>query len=242
MHKESYSLILNSQTSTNIINNSNLSNVQYNVEWLNILPQKYRRYNVSFQCKTSNSSTVGFVGTVTGTTNVLTVNTIFQGEIFIGMKFWYPNNIWTITTFGTGTGGAGTYILSGIPTAFTNFLLYSTNTLFYNNVVCSINFGSNNTIENNSNSNKIGLLYPYTYNVQGNNLYTSNLSCSGNDNGPIEIIYPTNNNVTVSFTNIDGSLVTRMTNYNLQLYFEPIIEDIKNINGNIQNNLLSGSY
>ena len=240
MHNESYSLILNSQTSTNIINNTNLSSVQYNVNWLNILPQKYRRYNVKFQCKSSNATTTGFVGTVTGTTNVLTVSTVFLGEIFVGMRFWYPNTIWIINSFGTGTGGAGTYILSGIPSVFTNFLLYSTNTLFYNNIVCSINFGSNNTIENNSNSNKIGLLYPYIYPVQGSNLYTSNLACTSHDNGPIDIYYPNNNNITVSLTNIDGTPVTRMVHYNLQLYFEPI-EDIKNTN--IQNNnLLSGSY
>ena len=84
-------------------------------------------------------------------------------------------------------------------------------------------------------------MYPYTFPVQGSNLFTSNLSCTSHDNGPIDIFYPSNNNITVSFTNIDGTPVSRMVHYNLQLYFEPIIEDIKDIN--IQNNyLLSGSY
>jgi hypothetical protein len=118
------------------------------------------------------------------------------------------------------------------------------NSTFTNNVICSINFGSNNTIESNSSSDKIGALYPASYPVVLQNticLYTSNLLCSACDNAPIEIFYPSNNNITVRFTNIDGTPIPQMTNYNLQLHFEPIIEDIKDIN--IQNNnLLSGSY
>ncbi len=239
MHKETYSLVLNSQTSTsNITNNTNLSNVQYNINWLNILPQKYRRYVVTFQCQSANVQNVGFAGSQTA--GVLTVGNVFNGQIYVGMQYWAPNLICTITSLGTGTGGAGTYNINQTNTV-ANTLLYSTNTLFNSNVICSINFGSNNTVENNSSSNKLGTLYPYNYPVQLSNLYTSNLACTVTDNGPIEIFYPNNNNITVSFTNIDGTPVTRMTNYNLQLYFEPIIEDIKDIN--IQNNnLLSGSY
>jgi hypothetical protein len=239
-NNESYSLVLNSQTSNNIINNTNLSSVQYNINWNSILPQKYKRYNVTFQCKSNNSPTVGFAASCPGTTT-LTVSSVFSGEIFIGMRFWFPNSIFTITSFGTGTGGIGTYIISGQPTITANTLLYSTNTLFLNNVICSINFGSNNTIENNSSSNKIGVLYPSTFPVHGNNMFTSNLGCTSHDNGPIDIYYPSYNNITVSFNYIDGTPVTRMTHYNLQLYFEPIIEDIKDINENKQN-LLSGSY
>jgi hypothetical protein len=236
MHNESYSLILNSQTSTNIINNTNLSSVKYNVNWLNILPQKYRRYNVKFSFASDNANTVGMVGPLTN--GVQTVNGVhYGGPIFVGMKYFNNGDIYTITSFGTGTGFAGTYNIDKNVT-FANNLLFSTNTLFNSNVICSINFGSNNTIENNTSSNKIGTLYPYTYLVRNPELHTSNLSCSINDNEPIEILYPSNNNITVSLTNIDGTPV-RMTNYNLQLYFEPIIEDI---NENIQNNLLSGSY
>jgi hypothetical protein len=240
MHKETYSLVLNSQTSTNITNNTNLASIQYNINWLGILPQKHRRYLVSFQCKTANLTNVGMVGPINA--GVLSANGVYFGQIYVGMKFWAPNSIPTITSFGTGTGGAGTYNLDNAGLTLGNQLMYSTNSTFTSDVICSINFGSNNTIQNNSGSDIIGTLSPSVYPVQGNNLFTSRLSCTVPDNGPIEIFYPSNNNITVRFTNIDGTPVTRMTNYNLQLYFEPIIEDIKDINGNIQNNLLSGSY
>lgn len=236
MHKETYSLVLNSQTSTNIINNTNLASVSYNINWLGILPQKYRRYIVRFQCKTSNLTNVGMVGPITN--GVVTANGVFFGQVYVGMKFWTPNSIATITSFGNGTGGAGTYNLD-IPTlTLGNSLMYSTNSTFTSDAVCSVNFGSNNTIQNNSGSDVIGTLSPSVFPIQGNALYTSRLSCTVPDNGPIEIFYPSNNNITVRFTNIDGTPLTRMAHYNLQLYFEPIIEDI-----NIQNNnLLSGSY
>jgi hypothetical protein len=240
MHKETYSLVLNSQTSTsNITNNTNLSSVQYNINWLSILPQKYRRYFVTFQCQSANVQNVGFVGSQTA--NVLAVTNVFNGQLYVGMQYWIPNIIVTITSFVAGTtGGVGSYNINSANTVGTASLLYSTNTLFNSNVICSINFGSNNTVENNSSSNKLGTLYPYNYPIQGSNIYTSNLACTAHDNGPIEIFYPNNNNITVSFTNIDGTPVTRMAHYNLILYFEPIIEDI---NENIQNNnLLSGSY
>lgn len=236
MNKESFSLILNSQTSTNVINNTNLSNVSYDINWLNILPQKYRRYNVTFRCGTDNANTVGFVGPLTNA--VQTVNGVhYGGPIFVGMKYYNNGDIYTITGFGTGTGGAGTYNVDKNVTVANN-LLFSTNTLFNSNVIISVNFGSNNTIKNNTNSNELGTLYPYNYLVRNPELYTSNLNSCVHENAPIEILYPTNNIITVSFTNIDGSPI-RMTHYHLQLYFEPIIEDI---NENKQNNLLAGSY
>jgi hypothetical protein len=230
MHKESFSLILNSQTSTNIINNSNLANLQYNVNWLNILPQKYRRYNVKFIFASDNANTVGGVGPMNN--GVQTYNGVYYGgPIFIGMKYFNLNNIYTITSFLTGTGYSGTYSVEPVATINPN-LIYSTNTTFNSNVICSVNFGSNNTIENNSSSNKIGTIYPYSYPVKTDDLYTSNLIASVTDNQPIEILYPSNSNITVNLTNINGTSISRMTHYHLQLYFEPIEENV----------LLSGSY
>ena len=242
MNKECFSLVLNSQTSTNIINNSGLSSVSYNINWDTILNRKYKRFLVTFQCNTANSNTAYFVATQT--TTVLTVVNMIYGRIFVGMQYFYGNTVTTVTSFATGTGGAGTYnIINGVTIA-TNTVFISMNSIFTNNVICSINFGSNNTIESNSSSDKLGALYATSYPVVLQStitLHTSNLLCTVHDNGPIEIFYPSNNNITVRFTNIDGTPITQMTNYNLQLYFEPIIEDIKDIN--IQNNnLLSGSY
>lgn len=224
MQNENYSLVINSSTDTSIItNNIYLYAYQYNINWLSILPNKYKRFTVTFQCKSANVATVGFAGSQTG--GVLTAGSVFSGRIYVGMQYWNPNSIVMVTSLVTTGGGGiglnGTYNIDS--TAITaNSLLYSTNTIFTSNVIVSINFGSNNTVQNNSASNKLGALYPYTYPLITNNVYTSNLSCGVQDNGPIEIIYPTNNNITVSFTNIDGTPFTKMTDYNLQLYFTPI--------------------
>lgn len=220
MQNENYSLVINSSTDTSIItNNIYLSAYQYNINWLSILPNKYKRFTVTFQCKSANVANVGFAGSQTG--GVLTVGSVFSNRIYIGMQYFNANSLITIISLGSGTGLAGTYNIDN-NTTVANSLLYSTNTLLTSNVICSINFGSNNTVQNNSTSNKLGALYPYTYPLITNNVYTSNLGCGVQDNGPIEIIYPTNNNITVSFTNIDGTPFTRMTDYNLQLYFTPI--------------------
>ena len=227
MQKESYSLILNSQTSTNIINNTNLGSVSYDINWLNILPQKHRRYIVTFQCNTANSNTAYFIATQT--TTVLTVVNMIHGKIFVGMQYFYGNSISTVSSFittgGGGIGGTGTYNIINAVAIATNTGMYSQNSTFTNNVICSINFGSNNTIESNSASDKLGALYPTSYPVILLNtiiLYTTNLLCTVHDNGPLEILYPSNNNITVRFTNVDGTPITQMTNYNLQLYFTPI--------------------
>ena len=224
MQNENYSLVINSQTDTSIItNNTNLSAYQYNINWQSILPTKYKRFTVTFQCKSANSSTVLFTGTQTA--NVLTVINPIYGRIHIGMQYLNNNSVGTILSFGTGTGLAGDYNISTVNVNATNTLLFSMNSIFSSNVICSINFGSNNTVQNNSASDKLGALFPYSYPVLTNTsgtISTSNLACGTADNGPIEIIYPTNNNITVSFTNIDGTPFTRMTHYNLQLYFTPI--------------------
>jgi hypothetical protein len=220
MQNENYSLVINSSTDTSIItNNIYLYAYQYNINWQSILPVKYKRFTVTFQCKSANVHNVGFAGSQTG--GVLTVSSVFSNRIYIGMQYFNANSIITITSLGTGTGLAGTYNIDN-NTTVTNTLLYSTNTLLTSNVICSINFGSNNTVENNSASNKLGALYPYTYPLITPNVYTSNIGCGVQDNGPTEIIYPTNNNITVSFTNIDGTPLIHMTDYNLQLYFTPI--------------------
>jgi hypothetical protein len=227
MQKESYSLILNSQTSTNIINNTNLGSVSYDINWLNILPQKHKRYIVTFQCNTANSNTAYFIATQT--TTVLTVVNMIHGKIFVGMQYFYGNIVSTVSSFvttgGGGIGGTGTYNIINAVAIATNTAMYSMNSTFTNNVICSINFGSNNTIESNSASDKLGALYPTSYPVILSStitLHTSNLLCTVPDNGPLEIVYPSNNNITVRFTNIDGTPITQMTNYNLQLYFTPI--------------------
>ena len=219
---ETYSLILNSQDTTNIVNNTSLSAYQYNIRWDAILPRKYERYSVTYQLKSVNVSTAAFTGSAT--TSVLTVFIMFSGTITIGMQYINSlNQLVTITSFGTGTGGAGTYNINNANVT-ANAVIYSINSTLTNNIICSVNFGYNTTYEqNNSQSPVLGNIYPYQYNINPN-IFTSNLNCSVLDNGPVQIGYPSNQVITVRFTNLNETAFTLMPHYQLQLYFEPIKE------------------
>ena len=107
---ETYSLILNSQNTTNIVNNSSISAYQYNINWDAILPRKYEKYNVTYQLKSANlqTSTV----TATSATTTLTVTGVSGTALIVGSQFIQGTTVQTITAFGTGTGGNGTYTIS----------------------------------------------------------------------------------------------------------------------------------
>jgi hypothetical protein len=228
---ETYSLILNSQNTTNIVNNSSLSAYQYNISWDAILPRKYQKYSVRFQLRSTNIQSTVFVGVITtaGTINVTAINvglpTNTQGApIIIGTQFFIGSVLQTITGFGTGTGGIGTYTVS--PGAVTGSANYNTLTgESIQNMICSVNFGYNTTYEqNNSQSTILGTIEPRQYNRNAN-VYIFTYNCSISDNGPIQIGYPSNQVITVRFLQMDGKTpVAQMLDYQLQLYFEPIKE------------------
>jgi len=222
---ETYSLILNSQNTSNIVNNSSLSAYQYNINWDAILPRKYQRYSVSYQLKSVNLQTAVITAVIT-TVGTLNVSAINGGSIVLGTQFIIANVLQTITAFGTGTGGTGTYTVSPGPvTGSTTY--YTLNTSLTQNIICSVNFGYNTTYEqNNSQSSVLGCVYPYTYPLSNTaNISTFNYNCSVLDNGPIQIGYPTNQVITVKFLQMNGtSAFTQMPHYQLQLYFEPIKE------------------
>jgi hypothetical protein len=218
---ETYSLILNSQTTTNITDNTSLSAYQYNIRWDSILPRHYQRYSVDMQLKSANVLTASFVGSASA--SLLTITTMLTGNITVGMQYINSSNqLVTISSFGTGTGQTGTYnINSSTTTAST--VIYSINSTLTNNIICSVNFGYTTLYEqNNSQSTKIGTIYPYQYNIN-QNIYASNLNCSALDNNPIQIGYPSNQIITVKFLNLDGSTFSQMPHYYLQLYFTPIL-------------------
>jgi hypothetical protein len=218
---ETYSLILNSQNTRNIVNNTSLSAYQYNINWDAILPRKYERYSVTFSLNSANASTVTFTGSATG--SVLTVTNVFTGVITVGMQYINSGNQLVTITGGPGTGGAGTYAINNA-TVTANAVIYSINSTFTNNVVCGVNFGYNTTYEqNNSQSTELGTIHPKQYNINPN-ILTSNLNCSVLDNGPIQIGYPSNQVITVRFTNLNDLIFTQMPHYQLQLFFTPIKE------------------
>lgn len=219
---ESYSLVLNSQTSSNITNNSNLSSYQYNINWASILPKKYKKYSVNFQLKSANASTVMFSGAQTS--SLLTVNGLmYGGPIYVGMQYVNLTGLSTVTSFGTGTGGLGNYNITGVSNGTTT-TLYSVNTTFNKNLLVSINFGKCETYDSSTQSNILGMIYPTSYPISPN-ITTSNYNSTVLDNGAIEIYYPSNNNITVSITNLDGTPFTNMAHYALQLYFNPITDE-----------------
>ena len=219
---ETYSLILNSQNTTNIVNNTSLSAYQYNINWDAILPRQYQKYSVTFLLNSVNANTVVFTGTQTAT--VLTVVNIIFGQIHVGMQYFNNNSVATITSFASGTGGTGTYNITTSVANATGTLIYSMNSTFQNNIVCGVNFGYNTTYEqNNSQSTELGTIRPTQY-TMNTNILSSNLNCSVLDNGPIQIGYPSNQVITVRFSNLDDSLFTRMPHYQLQLFFTPIKE------------------
>ena len=223
---ETYSLILNSQNTTNVVNNSSLSAYQYNINWGAILPRKYDKYSVTYQLKSVNVQTSVITGTSAST--VLTVTSVTGATLTINSQFIQGTTIQTITAFGTGTGGNGTYTISpGFTNATPSLYFGILNTSYIQNIMCSVNFGYNTTYEQNNNpSSVLGCVYPYTYPLSNTgNISIFNYNCTVMDNGPIQIGYPSNNVITVRFLQMNGtSAFTLMPNYQLQLYFEPIKE------------------
>ena len=107
---ETYSLILNSQNTTNIVDSSSRSAYQYNINWDAILPRKYEKYNVTYQLKSANLQTSTI--TATSATTTLTVTGVSGTALIVGSQFIQGTTVQTITAFGTGTGGNGTYTIS----------------------------------------------------------------------------------------------------------------------------------
>jgi hypothetical protein len=228
---ETYSLIINSQNSSNRVDNTSLSSYSYNINWDAILPKEYNRYSVKFQLKSTNIQSTVFVGviTVAGTINVTAINVALPpntigNPIIIGTQFFIGSVLQTITGFQTGTGGIGTYSVSpGAITASAGYNCLTGQSI--QNMICSVNFGYNTTYEqNNSQSSILGAIEVRQYNRNAN-VYIFTYNCSISDNGPIQIGYPSNQVITVSFLQMDGKTpVIEMPHYQLQLYFEPIKE------------------
>jgi len=234
MSNETYSLVLNSQNATNRVNNASTSSISYNINWDNVLPRKYSQYSLNWQLKSNNVSTIIVTGTIN--TNVLTTTGIYPAQtLAVGLVISTPTGYATVNTVTNAT----TYTLSTTPNVATATAFYSLNNQFVNSLACSINFGKILVSDqSNSQNNCIGFVYPSITNVAGNfsqySYYASTL-----DNGNIQIAYPTNQNITVSFTNLDLSTIPSFTNYVLQLYFTPIITDQEAINNA---SLLAGKF
>ena len=83
----------------------------------------------------------------------------------------------------------------------------------------SVNFGRTNTYEPNTQSTKLGIIYPMTIG-QSNNIY----SCFMGENPDCTIAYPSNQIITVSFSNFQPNFIFTMYDYVLMLNFTPITD------------------
>jgi hypothetical protein len=96
------------------------------------------------------------------------------------------------------------------------------------NALVNINFGQSNMFDQSNNqSTCLGIAYPVPVQQTANTwnyFYNSTL----NDNQPVSISYPTNQIITVTFTNFDLTTALTMYNYVLQLTFTPNIKYISN--------------
>ena len=155
--------------------------------------------------------------------DVMTVSAIASGLLTIGQQFYTGSTLNTIIAFGTGVGGTGKYFLSNASTISTATAFIALPTSLTQNLFVDINFGKSYVYEqNNSMTTKIGICYPIIeqqYNTVLSYYYCSNL----NDNLPITIGYPTNQNITVNIYQHDNiSIPTLFVNYVIQLKFTPI--------------------
>ena len=233
---ETYSLILNSQNTKNSISVNGTNQISYNINWDAVLPRKYNKYSLRWQLQAVSITTTVFQGTTNGTTLTvsMTIAPLAVGNIFI-----YNAQLFQIIA----NTGVGTWTLSQAPqTQITVPTIFSLFQLDYDVLAVSINFGKSNAVDQTySTSNIIGYINPLCINVAPSiNAY--NYNASFQDNGPIQILYPSNNNITVNFLLLDGVTINTASSFNyiLQLSFTPILN--QEVINNNNSNLLSGSY
>ena len=96
MSGERFLILFNSQGS-NVINNSNLNNVVYNLNWGSVLPKKYKRFHCQFVFKSINTTTPltlnGLVNINIGKVNVFDGNSMTTNLGFI-----YPVSVGGVST------------------------------------------------------------------------------------------------------------------------------------------------
>ena len=220
-----YNLILNSQNAVNIVDNSNLYKLQYNINWDACLPRKFQDYILNWTYKSVNLTTNSFTATMATTT--LTVTTISgAGVLAIGSQFYFGAVLISITALGTGIGGIGTYTISPSTTNATA-TLYNTIASLNDNLFVDVNFGANNTYDqSNQMSAKLGFIYPNVI-QQTSNTFSYYYQATFYDNPPLEISYPSTNVITVNIYKFNGAAVTtNLLNYVLQLSFTPINKEL----------------
>ena len=242
---ETYSLVLNSSSLTNVNSSNGINSLQYSINWDALLPRKYKNFNFTWQLKSNTIQTCCFAGVIT-TGGTLTVTNLSGQPIQSGMQFYYNYVLLTvtgITTVYTPTV-PGVYTINNTTLNYvTPVLLYSINYAYTQNLACSINFGSRcpTNDQTNTYNSSIGTIYPLSIPLS-QTIYTYTYTTTSLDNGNIQIAYPQNNTITVNIrqTDLISYPSVSLGNYVLQLYFIPVLVNDKEVINS--NNLLSGSY
>ena len=207
MSGEKFLILFNSQGG-NVVNNSNLNSVTYDVDWAAFLPSKYKKFKCNFVFKSIAQS--GLI-----TTNGIVNMNMGKQEIYDGNSPSY--NIGSIIPISNSSGS--TLAFQG--TAFQTGSLLTIKTVTSGSLGAGYTFqiagGVVQTITSqNTGTGGVGTYYvssansylsdaTATFCYANNNFITTYYSASVNDNSDFYINYPTNQFVTINLRQFDNT-------------------------------------
>ena len=233
-------------SSTDKVSGKN-NNGTYEINWDDVLPRNYNRFKMAFTFQTGGGKYqdgmyATFTATVAGA--ILTVTAMSTGSQAIQMGQMIQGGLviatattYYISSFGTGTGGIGTYTLStsatnATPVNYTTSYVFNGAKVVMNSIGKSLSFDTTNK----SQSYTLGYIQR---DVQSTTSNSNNLSAFYLQSPPKTINRPNQNLINISIYNITNNLLlvdtsqftptvllTDMTPWNMILEFTPI-EDSK---------------
>ena len=207
MSGEKYLLLFNSQGS-NVVNNSNLNSVSYDVDWTAFLPTKYKKFKCNFVFK--SIAATGLLS-LNGLVNM----NVGKQNIFDGNSPSY--NIGNIIPVSNATGSTLTFLGAAYQTG-SQMTVVSVNSgsLAVGNTV-QITGGSVQTIVGfNTGTGGVGSYYVTTSGTVASaagpvgtyastNIITSYYSAAVSDNNDFYINYPSNQLITINLRQFDNT-------------------------------------
>jgi len=248
LETKSYTLFLNSTDKTSGTNN----NATFNVNWDAFLPREYDSYKMTYSFQTGGgnykdaSTFIQLTGTANITGALLTLTGTFTNALKIGM-YITGNNITAgtyIVSFGTGTGGVGTYAINtNYSTPIVGSLITSGNLIFSG---CRINCnlkGRSYSYDSTTSSGSNILGYAQR-DIQTGTTSSNSFSAFYLQYPPKTISRPTENQLTISLYNLNylsystllydtdtnGNTLTDSTPWNIIIEFIPVLSAVNSYN------------
>ena len=206
MSGERFLILFNSQGS-NVIDNSNLNQVLYNVNWGAFLPKKYKRFHCQFVFKSIN-----YNGAILNANGLVSINlgkvNVFDGNSETkNLGFVYP----VLSSSGGGIVATGTAyqtlttlnistVTSGSVSLGTTIQLTGGNTEVIQALGTGTGLTGSYTVSVSQNVGNAGA--PVNFFATGSN--SSFYSSTNNDNNDFYINYPSNQQVLLSLRQFDG--------------------------------------